>query len=80
MCQLILEIAEPAKYLSLRNTPDMSYQKQFIKEWAESLSRRTNGTITYRKRTRLPLPSFKSPQPPCPAIIIRGQRDGQEQS
>lgn len=54
ICQLILEIAEPLKYIPLRGTPGQSYQKHFIKEWVESLSRRHGGSITYRKRTPPP--------------------------
>lgn len=49
ICQLILEIAEPHKYAKLRGEKDVSYQKLFMKEWVENLSRRRGGTITYRR-------------------------------
>lgn len=71
-CQLILEIAEPAKYVALHDKSakgakekdgegnELGYQQLFIREWMSNLSLK-NGVITYRRRRPGESPSSEAP-------------------
>jgi hypothetical protein len=70
-CQLILEIAEPTKYVPQRGKGTEGYQQRFVREWMDNLSLK-NGVIRYSRkpaRGAAQTGGKKPPEPPPPRFI-----------
>lgn len=48
LCQLILELVDPERYIPHRQSPDRSYQRLFISEWYQNIEPKVRARINNR--------------------------------